>query len=168
MRRESRAASVAAGKSTKLHWPPVLALRADADVCLAGRKENEVENAATTKYPTLEAILALQNLPLQRRYTNRDVAKIFQVCVRAIQNWITGDDLRRAIFRAAGSSSHRTSRNSSRPAKRGGDEPPWSGVQLPNSVRSDAHRFGISARKSGIACRFPVRNRRSELFAVIC
>ena len=41
----------------------------------------------------LEAILALQNLPLQPMYTNRDVAKIFQVCVRAIQNWISAGRL---------------------------------------------------------------------------
>jgi hypothetical protein len=37
----------------------------------------------------LEALLALQDLPLQPMYTNRDVAKIFRVCVRAIQNWIS-------------------------------------------------------------------------------
>ncbi len=42
----------------------------------------------TAKYPLLEAVLAIQNLPLQPMYTNRDVAKIFRVCVRAIQNWI--------------------------------------------------------------------------------
>jgi predicted site-specific integrase-resolvase len=41
----------------------------------------------------LEAILALQNLTLQPMYTNRDVAKIFKVCVRAIQNWITAGHL---------------------------------------------------------------------------
>ncbi len=41
----------------------------------------------------LEAILALQNIPIQPMYTNRDVAKIFQVCVRAIQNWISAGRL---------------------------------------------------------------------------
>lgn len=53
-----------------------------------------MENSATAKYPTLEAILALQNLPLQPMYTNRDVAQIFDVCVRAIQNWITAGRLK--------------------------------------------------------------------------
>jgi hypothetical protein len=48
-----------------------------------------VENSDTIKYPLLQAILAIQDLPLQPMYTNRDVAKIFKVCVRAIQNWIT-------------------------------------------------------------------------------
>ncbi len=52
-----------------------------------------MENSATNRYPILEALLALQNLPLQPMYTNRDVAKIFQVCVRAIQNWIAAGRL---------------------------------------------------------------------------
>jgi hypothetical protein len=43
----------------------------------------------TSRYPMLEAILAIQDLPLQPMYSNRDVAKIFNVCVRAIQNWIS-------------------------------------------------------------------------------
>jgi len=47
----------------------------------------------TAKYPLLEAILAIQNLPLQPMYTNKDVGKIFKVCVRAIQNWITSGRL---------------------------------------------------------------------------
>ena len=41
----------------------------------------------------LEAILAIQNLPIQPMYTNRDVAGIFKVCVRAIQNWISSGRL---------------------------------------------------------------------------
>lgn len=45
------------------------------------------------KYPLLEAILAIQNLPLQPLYTNRDVAGIFKVCVRAIQNSISSGHL---------------------------------------------------------------------------
>jgi len=52
-----------------------------------------MENSDTIKYPMLESILAIQNLPLQPMYTNRDVAKIFQVCVRAIQNWISAGRL---------------------------------------------------------------------------
>jgi hypothetical protein len=45
------------------------------------------------KYPLLHAILAGQELPLKPMYTNRDVAKIFKVCVRAIQNWISAGRL---------------------------------------------------------------------------
>lgn len=47
----------------------------------------------STKYPLLEAVLAIQNLSLQPMYTNRDVAQIFRVCVRAIQNWISAGRL---------------------------------------------------------------------------
>jgi Helix-turn-helix domain len=43
----------------------------------------------TNKYPMLEAILAIQDMPLKPMYSNRDVAGIFKVCVRAIQNWIS-------------------------------------------------------------------------------
>jgi len=52
-----------------------------------------VDNTEAARYPMLEAILTIQNLPLQPMYTNRDVAKIFKVCVRAIQNWITAGHL---------------------------------------------------------------------------
>jgi hypothetical protein len=45
------------------------------------------------RYPLLEAILAIQNLPLKPMYTNRDVAGIFQVSVRAIQNWTSAGHL---------------------------------------------------------------------------
>jgi hypothetical protein len=63
------------------------------EVCLAARKRITVENSNTAKYPLLESVLDIQNLPLQPMYTNRDVAKIFKVCVRAIQNWITAGHL---------------------------------------------------------------------------
>jgi hypothetical protein len=52
-----------------------------------------VNTTDTAKYPLLEAILAIQNLPLQPMYSNRDVARIFRVCVRAIQNWISAGQL---------------------------------------------------------------------------
>lgn len=52
-----------------------------------------MNNSETAKYPLLESVLAIQNLPLKPMYTNRDVAEIFQVCVRAIQNWITAGRL---------------------------------------------------------------------------
>ncbi len=52
-----------------------------------------MDNQEAAQYPMLEAILDIQKLPLQPMYTNRDVAKIFKVCVRAIQNWITAGQL---------------------------------------------------------------------------
>lgn len=52
-----------------------------------------MNNSEAAKYPLLQAILAIQDLPLQPMYTNRDVAKIFDVCVRAIQNRITAGHL---------------------------------------------------------------------------
>ncbi len=52
-----------------------------------------MNNSETAKYPQLEAILAIQGLPLQPMYTNRDVAGIFDVCVRAIQHWIASGRL---------------------------------------------------------------------------
>lgn len=52
-----------------------------------------MSTSETSKYPLLEAVLAIQNLPLQPMYTNRDVANIFKVCVRAIQNWISAGRL---------------------------------------------------------------------------
>ncbi len=45
-------------------------------------------NTEPSRYPMLEAILTDQKLPLKPMYTNKDVAQIFEVCVRAIQNWI--------------------------------------------------------------------------------
>jgi len=52
-----------------------------------------MSTSETTKYPLLEAVLAIQGLPLQPMYTSRDVANIFKVCVRAIQNCITAGRL---------------------------------------------------------------------------
>jgi len=49
--------------------------------------------AEPSKYPLLEGILAIQNVRLQPMYSTRDVAKIFSVCARAIQNWITAGQL---------------------------------------------------------------------------
>jgi len=37
------------------------------------------------KYPLLEEVLAMRQLPLQPLYTVRDVAKLFGVTVRSIQ-----------------------------------------------------------------------------------
>jgi hypothetical protein len=60
---------------------------------VANGEKQEVDISPTPKYPLLEGFLAHQNLPLKPMYTNSEVAKIFQVCVRAIQNWITAGRL---------------------------------------------------------------------------
>jgi hypothetical protein len=52
-----------------------------------------MDNLEAAQYPMLKAILSIQELPLQPMYSNRDVAKIFKVCVRAIQNWISAGHL---------------------------------------------------------------------------
>lgn len=57
------------------------------------RRKVHMSNSETTKYPLLEAILSIQKMPLEPMYSNRDVAKIFAVCVRAIQNWIASGKL---------------------------------------------------------------------------
>jgi hypothetical protein len=47
-------------------------------------------SAATTspKYPLLEELHSAQSEPLKALYSNKDVAKLFGVSVRAIQDWI--------------------------------------------------------------------------------
>jgi hypothetical protein len=40
------------------------------------------------KYPLLEELLSAQSEPLKALYTNKDVANLFGVSVRAIQDWI--------------------------------------------------------------------------------
>ncbi len=52
-----------------------------------------MNDSEAPQYPLLAAILAIQDLPLQPMYTNSDVAKLFNVCVRAIQNWISSGRL---------------------------------------------------------------------------
>lgn len=47
-----------------------------------------MNNSETTKYPLLEAVLAIQILPLQPMYTNGNMAQIFKVCVCAMEEWL--------------------------------------------------------------------------------
>ena len=49
--------------------------------------------SSTTKFPLLEEILAIRNLPLQPTYTVRNFAVIFGVSSRAIQNRIASGQL---------------------------------------------------------------------------
>jgi transposase len=46
-----------------------------------------------SKYPLLEEILSIKGLPLQPTYSNRDVATIFGVSIRAIQDRIASGQL---------------------------------------------------------------------------
>jgi len=45
------------------------------------------------KYPLLEEVLALRQIPLQAMYTIRDVAALFGVTVRAIQSRVASGQL---------------------------------------------------------------------------
>lgn len=45
-----------------------------------------MSSAAVVRYPLLQELLDLKSLPLQATYSNRDLAQIFGVSVRAIQN----------------------------------------------------------------------------------
>jgi hypothetical protein len=47
-----------------------------------------MSNPAVSKYPLLEEILTMKGLSLQPTYSNRDVANIFNVSIRAIQSRI--------------------------------------------------------------------------------
>lgn len=49
--------------------------------------------SSTTKYPFLEEILAIKDLPLQPTYTTGNVAVIFGVSPRAIQNRVVSGQL---------------------------------------------------------------------------
>ena len=49
--------------------------------------------SSTTKYPLLEEILALKDLRLQPTYTIRNIAVIFGVSPRAIQNRVASGQL---------------------------------------------------------------------------
>jgi transposase len=46
-----------------------------------------------TRYPRLEAILSMKNLPLKPMYSNRDVAEIFGVTIKTIQNYVAAGKL---------------------------------------------------------------------------
>ena len=77
-------------------WPAdALSNAPTLDVCLSATQleKKNMNDSETAKYPLLEAILAIQNLPLQPMYTNKDISAIFKVCVRAIQNWISAGRL---------------------------------------------------------------------------
>lgn len=45
------------------------------------------------KYSLLQELLAIKNLPIQATYTIRDLAQLFNVSVRAIQNRVASGQL---------------------------------------------------------------------------
>jgi len=51
------------------------------------------EKPQPVRYPLLESVLVQLGLPLRGTYTNRDVANIFHVSVRTIQDWVRRGDL---------------------------------------------------------------------------
>jgi chorismate synthase len=52
-----------------------------------------MSSSAATTYPLLQEILGIKNLPLQPTYTIRDLADIFRVSVRAIQNRVASGQI---------------------------------------------------------------------------
>lgn len=50
-------------------------------------------NSEKTKFPMLEAILAIKNLPLEPMYTTGGFAELFGVSARSIQNWLASGKL---------------------------------------------------------------------------
>ncbi len=51
------------------------------------------QQPAPARYPLLESLLAQKGMALKGTYTNRDVAGIFEVSVRTIQDWVRKGDL---------------------------------------------------------------------------
>ena len=52
-----------------------------------------IETPRSSKYPLLENLLAHRGLPLQGTYTVADVARLFGVSTRTIQERVTRQDL---------------------------------------------------------------------------
>jgi hypothetical protein len=52
-----------------------------------------MNNTASTRYPLLQEILALKDRPLQATYTVRDLAQIFNVSTRTIQNRVAAGQI---------------------------------------------------------------------------
>lgn len=52
-----------------------------------------MSGSATVKYPLLQELLDIKNLPLQATYSIRDLAQIFNVSARAIQSRVAGGQI---------------------------------------------------------------------------
>jgi len=84
-------------RSTRLqiNRPATAIWAATPVVCLvAAGRENALNDSSQKKYPLLEALLECRHLSLQPMYRSRDVAALFEVCVRVIQNRITSGHLK--------------------------------------------------------------------------
>jgi hypothetical protein len=55
---------------------------------------NQNQEQKFSRYPFLEALLAEKGLSLKGTYTNRDVANVFEVSVRTIQEWSSNGGLK--------------------------------------------------------------------------
>ena len=60
-----------------------------------------MNNLSPTRYPMLESILNVQNMPLQPIYSKQDVVKMFSVCDCSTQWWVF-----RALFNPRSLASH--------------------------------------------------------------
>ncbi len=54
---------------------------------------SSTKNNADRKYPLLQEILELKNLPLKAMYSTRDLARVFKVSTRSLQNRIASGKL---------------------------------------------------------------------------
>ena len=125
-----------------------------------------MSDSTEMKYPLLQEVLA-DNLSLQPMYTNRDVARIFKVCVRAIQNWITPlASWFRRTFRDGGGSCRKISKTSSNPAEETAASRPLRGFLKPTSRKSLMRRCADGFyRKPYIRWRFARTSINSQPFA---
>jgi hypothetical protein len=72
-------------------WLGDLVFLLDGPVMDPQRSNNMPQNSpakTAPKYPLLEELLSVQGETLKALYSNRDVAKLFGVSVRAIQDWV--------------------------------------------------------------------------------
>jgi transposase len=53
-----------------------------------------IQQTQLERYPLLEALLSAKGLSLQGTYSNRDVACLFDVAVRTIQEWNRNGNLK--------------------------------------------------------------------------
>jgi hypothetical protein len=91
-----------------------------------------MSNPAVSKYPLLEEILTMKGLSLQPTYSNRDVANIFNVSIRAIQARIKAGGLSARVLPGQPGFCRSTSKRSSSTAP----EPP---ARRPPIQRANRH-----------------------------
>lgn len=86
------------------------------------------QESTFAKYPLLKTLLDERRLSLKGTYTNRDVAKIFGVSVRTIQDWSRNGDFKprhlpgRARFLSEDLEQFLLNSSKSRNRRRGGND----------------------------------------------